>query len=253
VLIRCYHGLGDTVQFIRYAPLVRNIASHVTVWAQPQLVPLLRHTGGIDQLLPLHDGAPEVEYDVDVEVMELPFLFRTTLPTIPASVPYLHVRGSRPEDRHILRAGIVWRGGSWDPRRAVPFPLLGRLFDLPGIRWQGLQYDATADERHDNLVVLAGATVLETARAMLGLDLVVSIDSLPAHLAGALAVPVWTLLPHDADWRWMEGRTDSPWYPTMRLFRQRRDSDWESVIADVRHGLSAAVDRRSAGGAKSHD
>jgi hypothetical protein len=245
VLIRCYHGLGDTIQFIRYASLVREIAGEVTVWAQPQLMPLLPHAAGIDRLMPLHDGVPAVDYDVDVEVMELPFVFRSTLSSLPATVPYLRIGANSPQNRGIPRVGIVWRGGLWDPRRAIAFPLLARLFELPGISWQGLQYDAAHDEQHDNLVVTSGATILDTARAMRGLDLVISIDSWPAHLAGALAVPVWTLLRHDADWRWMEGRADSPWYPTMRLFRQPVEGDWEAVIAEIGRRLSVAIDDRS--------
>src|SRR3712207_6559067 len=91
VLVRCYHGLGDTIQFIRYVPLVSAIAAEVIVWAQPALIPILRTVRGIGRLLPLHTGAPAVEYDLDVEVMELPHVFRTTLATLPAEVPYLHV------------------------------------------------------------------------------------------------------------------------------------------------------------------
>ena len=94
VLIRCYHGLGDTIQFIRYAPLVKPIAKKVMVWMQPKLIPLLQSVHGIDQLLPLHDGTPDVVYDVDVELMELPHIFRTTLCTVPATIPYLHVAAS---------------------------------------------------------------------------------------------------------------------------------------------------------------
>jgi len=90
VLVRCYHGLGDTIQFIRYAPLIKRIAKKVIVWAQPSLIPLVETVEGIDQILPLHDGTPEVAFDVDVESMELPHIFRTTLATIPATIPYLH-------------------------------------------------------------------------------------------------------------------------------------------------------------------
>src|SRR3954470_24725340 len=139
VLIRCYHGLGDTIQFIRYAPLVKALARDVTVWAQPQLLPLLRGAAGIDRLLPVHDGVPGVDYDVDVELMELPFVFRTTVPTIPARVPYLTVDGGGGEAGGAPRVGIAWRGGGWDERRAVPFALLDPLLDIPGVRWYGLQ------------------------------------------------------------------------------------------------------------------
>jgi hypothetical protein len=237
VLVRCYHGLGDSVQFIRYVGLARSIAREVTVWAQAALVPLFRTVAGIDRLLPLHDGVPEVDYDVDVEVMELPFVFRTTLSTIPASVPYLTATPASFDDGFGLRVGIVWRAGDWDTRRSIPFEALDQLLNVPGPRWYQLQFGVKPHERHPRLAMTYDTTLLELACLMRGLDLVISIDSLPAHLAGALAVPIWTLLPHDADWRWLEHRCDSPWYPTMRLFRQPALGDWHAVIREVREAL----------------
>src|SRR5437868_5674218 len=122
VLVRCYHGLGDTIHFIRYAPLLKQRAAEVIVWTQPSLIPLLRSVGGVDQLLPLHDGSPEVEYDVDLELNELPYLFRTMIETIPANVPYLHVEAAMlpPRDRR-LRVGLIWQSGDWDNRRGRCF------------------------------------------------------------------------------------------------------------------------------------
>src|SRR5687768_16485704 len=106
-LVRCYHGLGDTIQFIRYATLLKRVAAEVIVWVQPSLIPLLRSVEGIDQLMPLHDGVPDVEYDVDVELNELPYLFRTTLENIPAEVPYLHVNAaSLPSTSEKIRVGL---------------------------------------------------------------------------------------------------------------------------------------------------
>lgn len=249
VLVRCYHGLGDTLQFIRYAPLVRAVASHVAVWAQPTLLPLLDTAAGIDRLLPLHDGTPEAEYDVDVEVMELAHLFRSTPQTLPATVPYLHA-GPAPLPHPVdgLAVGVVWQSGGWDPRRALPPGLLARLAAVPGITVHALQADAARDGLPATVHALAG-DVTETARWMRAMDLVVSVDTMGAHLAGSLGVPVWTLLPHAADWRWMEERDDSPWYPTMRLFRQERPEDWEGVVARVGVALGevAAVGREIRG------
>jgi hypothetical protein len=240
VLIRCYHGLGDTIQFIRYAPLVRARARAVAVWAQPSLLPLLQSLDGVDQFLPLHDGDPGVEYDVDVEVMELPYAFRTTLATIPIQVPYLHANPA-PLAGEGLRAGVVWRAGDWDVRRSVPFADLAPLFDCDHVTWFSLQREeGDGRERHDRLHLLDANTPLGTAAAMRGLDLVVTVDTMLAHLAGALAVPVWTLLPHDADWRWMRDRADSPWYPTMRLFRQSTAGAWRPVIDDLITCLTAS-------------
>jgi hypothetical protein len=240
VLLRCYHGLGDTIQFVRFAPLVHARASELTAWAQPALIPLLQTMAGVGRLLPLHDGTPEVAYDVDVELMELPHVLRTTIDTLPAEVPYLHpprrdMRAGTGSVRPGLAVGLVWRSGDWDyERRSVPFGLLEPLRTVPGVALHILQRGPALEERPAGFGVLSGSDdILEAASVMRGLDLVISIDSMPAHLAGALGLPIWTLLASDADWRWMEGREDSPWYPSMRLFRQRRPGAWGEVIARV--------------------
>jgi hypothetical protein len=244
VLVRCYHGLGDTLQFIRYAPLVRRAAAEVTVWAQPALIPLLRTARGIDRLLPLHDGACEAPYDVDVEVMELAHVFRSTVDTLPAEVPYLHASPAPLARDGRLRVGLVWRAGDWDDRRSIPFPLLAPLAEVPGVALHLLQRGPGRDECAGFGMDSGSDDVVECARVMKALDLVVTVDSMPAHLAGALGVPAWTLLHADADWRWMEGREDSPWYPTMRLLRQRAAGEWEPVIARVAAGLRELSERR---------
>jgi hypothetical protein len=242
VLVRCYHGLGDTIHFIRYVPLVKAVAAEVIVWAQPELLPLLRGVRGIDRLLPLHHGKPEAGYDIDVEIMELPHVFRTTLQTLPAEIPYLHVQPARIPDDAQPAVGIVWRAGDWDERRSIPFPLLAPLARVPGIALHVLQRGSGLAERPAGFGIVSGTDdVLQAARVMRALDLVISVDSMPAHLAGALGVPVWNLLHAEADWRWMEGRTDSPWYPTMRLFRQEQPGEWEPVISRVAAALAGLV------------
>jgi hypothetical protein len=235
VLVRCYHGLGDTIQFMRYAPLLKAVAAEVIVWAQPKLLPLLRTIDGIDRLLPLHDGTPDVEYDVDVEVMELPHVFRTTLADVPSRIPYLHVDPSPlPWNDNQPVIGLVWKSGDWNQARSIPPALLAPFAQLPGVRIVILQPDAVAAGWAGEFGWHPGELdLLEHARAIRALDLLVSIDSMPAHVAGALGVPVWTLLHTDADWRWMDHRNDSPWYPSMRLVRQRRPGDWSSVIDEV--------------------
>jgi hypothetical protein len=238
VLIRCYHGLGDTIHFIRYAPLVAGIAREVTVCAQPGLLPLLERVPGIDRLVPLLDDEPRVEHGVDVEVMELPYLFRTTPETVPSEVPYLDVAPAPRRADGTLAVGLVWRAGDWDAHRSVPVALLEPLATLPGITLHVLQRGEGLAERPGGFGVLYGSDdPLETARRMRSLDLVVTVDSMPAHLAGALGVPVWTMLRANADWRWMEGREDTPWYPTMRLIRQEEEGDWGPVVARVVRGL----------------
>jgi hypothetical protein len=241
VLVRCYHGLGDTIQFARYAPLIKSIATSVTFWAQPPLIPLLSTIDGIDRLLPLHEGTPEGEYDVEIEVMELPHVFRTTLETLPAAVPYIHVSPIDlepllpPAD---LRIGLFWRTGDWDDRRAIPASLTSILAAVSGIQLCMVRRDfAAAGAPEGVLEIPCEDDVWSTARIIGGLDLVISADSMPAHLAGALAVPVWVLLHSCPDWRWMDERDDSPWYPTMRLFRQRVAGDWHDVIQRVANVL----------------
>jgi Glycosyltransferase family 9 (heptosyltransferase) len=235
VLVRCYHGLGDTIQFIRYAPLIKAIAKEVIVWAQPALLPLLRTMRGIDQLLPLHQGTPEVEYDVDVEIMELPHIFRTTLATVPAEIPYLHVTPASLPRHGRMAVGVVWAAGDWNhARRSMPFPLCAPLARVPGVTLYILQRGPALNHYQHGVGILSGSKdAVEDARLIRALDLVISVDTMPAHLAGALGVPVWTLLDATADWRWMDRREDSPWYPTMRLFRQECPGAWEPVMARV--------------------
>lgn len=240
VLVRCYHGLGDTLQFVRFLPALMARAREVTLWAQPVLIPLLTTLRPCPRLLPLHDGTPDCAYDLDIEVMELPHLLRTTPATLPRETPYLHPPRlpRRAQDGHTT-IGLVWRAGDWDRRRSIPFDALRPLIDLPGIDACILQRGPGHRDAQPGLADIGTDDVLAAASAMTALDLVVTVDSMPAHLAGALGIPVWLLLAQDADWRWMEGRRDSPWYPSMRLFRQHRPGDWSGVVAEVVSRLSA--------------
>jgi len=242
VLVRCYHGLGDTIQFARYLPLLATVAAEVSVWAQPPLLPLLRTVPGVAQLLPLHDGTPEATYDLDLEIMELPHVFRTTLATIPAAIPYLYAEPLLlPKAPQQLAVGLVWQAGDWDARRSVPFELLAPLAAVPGVQLHILQANAEAAGWREGVGLNPGEfSLYDYARRLRGLDLLITVDSMPAHLAGALGVPVWTLLQAQADWRWLEGRTDSPWYPTMRLFRQEQAGDWAGVVARVAAELGSS-------------
>ena len=240
VLIRCYHGLGDTIQFIRYAPLVRQIARRVTMWAQPELIPVLRTAEGVDELLPLHSGEPEGEYDIDVESMELAHVFRSTTATLPNDVPYLHVTPAElPRDGN-LQVGLVWKCGEWAPERSIPIDLLLPLADIRGVTIHILQRGSAIAERPPGFGVMSGSDdIMEAARTIKALDLMISIDSMPAHLAGALGVCTWTLLQAESDWRWMDARDDTPWYPTMQLFRQDAGGGWAGLIARVADELRA--------------
>jgi len=240
VLVRCYHGLGDTIHFIRYAALLKKIAAEVIVWVQPSLIPVLGGVAGIDRMLPLHDGSPDVEYDVDIELSELPHLFRTTLENIPAEVPYVFVDPAVLASDGRMRVGLTWRSGDWDERRSIPFSQVQRLSQVSGVEWHILQREPLAAGWDGNFGVISGGdNPLDDARVMRALDLVISVDTMTAHLAGALGVNTWTLLPTDADWRWMRERSDSPWYPTMRLFRQPAPGRWDLVIDELNIKLAA--------------
>jgi hypothetical protein len=243
VLLRCYHGLGDTIQFIRYASLLKRVAAEVIVWVQPSLIPLLRGAKGIDRLLPLHDGAPDIEYDVDLELNELPYLFRSTLENIPAEVPYLFVEpATLPQVDQKIRVGLIWQSGDWDASRSIRVSTVQRLADVSGIEWHILQREAQRAGWDGQFGVISGGdNPLDDARVMRALDLVISVDTMTAHLAGALGCKTWTLLPFNADWRWLKDRADSPWYPTMRLFRQQREGDWSQVIEEVANELTKTI------------
>ena len=234
VLVRCHHGLGDTIQFVRYAPLVKALAAEVTVAAQPELIPLLQTIPAIDRVTALDDDDARLRYDVDIEIMELPYALRTTPATIPAQVPYLHVPKSALPAGDRLAVGVVWASGDWDRRRAIPLPQLAPLASVAGIKLFAFQRGAAlGPTEHLSISPLNWRDVLHEAALLRALDLLIAVDTMPAHLAGALGLPVWLLLHADADWRWMKEREDSPWYPTMRLFRQRQGGAWQPVLERV--------------------
>jgi hypothetical protein len=169
--------------------------------------------------------------------MELPHILRLSVESIPARVPYLRVqhRHHRPRDGR-KRVGIVWRSGSWDSSRSIPAKLLEPLCSLHGIHWASLQFAAQRCPLPAS--DWACKDLFEQAQRMLDLDLVISVDTAVAHLAGALGLPTWLLLPTPCDWRWMLERDDTPWYPTTRLFRQRKSGDWAGVVNRVRGALA---------------
>jgi tetratricopeptide (TPR) repeat protein len=249
VLLHAQQGLGDTLQLVRYAPLVKARGGVVVVQCQAALTRLLRGSGGIDRLVT--KGEPIPEHAVHLALQSLPRVFKTTLASIPAEIPYLFVDPALVERwREALRpltgfrVGIAWQGDfkhGWDRHRSIPLGHFAPLAEVEGVRLISLQKGPGAEQ----LRTVAGCfpvTVLDrldedsgpfmdTAAVLKGLDLVICCDTALAHLAGALGVPVWVALPAAPDWRWLLGREDSPWYPTMRLFRQTAPDDWRSVFA----------------------
>jgi len=258
ILVRCYHGLGDTIQFIRYLPLLAQRAASVCVEAQPQLLELLTDMPGIDGLYGLPHSREydcgQLGCDSEIDVTELPYAFRTKLDTIPAAVPYLCAKPadiaaaqSRLAALAGRRVGLCWAAGAWKPERSLTPGQLAPLAAPPGVTFVSLQrgpaYDTwrVAREGPPIAAELSSDSVVETAATIAALDLVITVDTMVAHLAGALGVPVWVMLHAAADWRWLLDRNDSPWYPTMRLFRQSERGDWASVVERLAATLAARV------------
>ncbi len=246
VLVRCYHGLGDTLQFCRYlAPLRRRVRS-LSVEIQPELIPLLATLPGPDRLTPFHPEAPAPPSPCDLEIMELAHALR--MPPDPA--PYL-TAPSPPILPNALNVGLCWNpGGAWSPERAVPAALLAPLASLPGITLFSLQRGPAAAEFAAPIIADANMEILHTARLIRGLDLVVAVDTMVAHLAGALGTPVWLLLTADPDWRWSNGGRGSPWYRHVRKYQQSIPGDWAPPIAELTADLTQAAQDHSLAGTK---
>jgi tetratricopeptide (TPR) repeat protein len=260
ILLHCEQGLGDTLQFIRYAPLVKRRAGTLIVACQKPLVNLLAACPGIDRLV--EAGQPLPPHGVHLPMLEAPRIFGTTLETIPAEVPYVFADPGltekwRTELRGIegFKIGIAWQGNPQyrgDRARSVPLVHFAALARVPGARLISLQKGPGTEQLAglfgevevldlgDRLDQAAGP-FMDTAAVMMNLDLVIASDTAAAHLAGALGVPVWVALPTASDWRWLLDRDDSPWYPTMRLFRQTRPGDWDEVFARIAAGLSKLI------------
>ena len=234
MLVRCYHGLGDTVQFARFLPHLRARAAEVTVEMQPRLLPLFAGHPGIDRLVPFDVARPLKPHDCDIEIMELPFALRLT----PAAAPPLPL-AVRPADLPPGTLALCWQAGDWDPSRSIPEALMAPVCRAPAI---SLVAAPTA------LPVLdpegCPMDMGRTAALVAGASRVITVDTLIAHLAGTLGRPTWLLLKDGADWRWPGEGERTPWYPSVRIFRQHRAGDWAEVIARV----AGALDGAAAGG-----
>jgi tetratricopeptide (TPR) repeat protein len=256
LLLHCEQGLGDTIQFVRYAAMLKkmNNAGTIVVECQRVLLKLLSTCPGIDHLVA--QGAEVPPFDIHALLLSVPAILRTSLEFIPAEIPYLFADQqlmmywrdklaglSRPQ------IGINWRGLQTTGHRDIPFKYIRMLAALPGVQLISLQKGERRDEliaaNHDglpildfgdNLDVMQGA-FMDTAAIMMNMDLVITSDTAIPHLAGALGVPVWLALPYVPEWRWLLNRSDSPWYPTMRLFRQKQPGDWTSVFEEIRVAL----------------
>jgi len=262
IYVQAEQGFGDTLQFVRYIPLLAARAGKVTLRVHQQLVTLMREN--LPDVTVLGDRGDPGPHQCDAVLLSLPRLFKTRLETIPANVPYLRApadvaqRWKKRIDRMPgIKVGFVWAGNPEhvnDHRRSIDVALLAPLLAVRGTSFASLQFGARAADlkklkRHKPAIADLSPDLggfCEPAGAITALDLVITIDSSTAHLAGALGKPVWVLLPWVTDWRWLLNREDSPWYPTMRLFRQKKGENWADVIARVEKELKAVVQGDSA-------
>ncbi len=255
ILLYAEQGLGDAVQFIRYVPLVAACGGRVVVECHEELASLFRGIDGVSEVYSRGESIPPADFESPL--LSLPGVFGTTLETVPSVIPYLYPHRSRidfwrerctggPADKRI---GLVWAGNPGhrnDAKRSLHPEYLSALAGTEGVRFFSLQKGEKGDAR----VVLPSGIVVEdlgpalrdvedTAAVIAHMDLVISVDTVVAHVAGAMGRPVLMLVPFAPDWRWMLGTDRTPWYPTMQLFRQERAGDWGAVIGRIRQWLQA--------------
>lgn len=253
ILVHAEQGFGDTIQFVRYAPLVAQRGGRVVFEGPEKLARLLEGVAGIERVIAAGSDLPP--FDVHVPLLSLPHVFGTTLATIPAATPYLQVPAdaqarwaARLTASKTMRIGLAWAGNpdqKYAALKSVPLEALARLTARADAQFFSLQVGAAAAELArlpaGRIVDLAPELTdfAETAAAISQLDLVISADTVVAHLAGALGKTAWVMLQDVPDWRWLMGRDDSPYYPGMRLFRQTQGGDWAGVVARVEAALDA--------------
>jgi hypothetical protein len=253
VLIGYEAGHGDMIQFCRYAAVLKaQGAAAITMICHPALKTLFAGLEGVDSLFALDQPIPTSGWDYWTTLLSVPYYCKTRLDTIPTGIPYVHApkeragKWARQLPKNGLRVGLVWKGNPLfendADRSLASLEVLAPLGQVSGVHFISLQKGAGEDEAMHPpaglpLTHVGGQLTdfADTAAVVANLDLVICVDTAVAHLAGALGKPCWVLLPdYKADWRWMADRTDSPWYPgTMRLFRQPRMGDWNSVVAEV--------------------
>ncbi len=246
LLIWCEQGFGDSLMFMRYLPMVKALGGRVLLEAQADLVDVAATCSGVDLVIQRSVRPPP--FDLQASVMSLPWIFRTELSTIPGEGPYLDVPAEVPNQQALLdclvlaqgstRIGLVWAGSpdhGRDYERSLPAAALAPLADLPGVSWFSFQLGKEETPPLPNLTSLAPMlkNFSDTAYALSGIDLLITVDTSIAHLAGALGIPTLLLLSFQPDFRWLLERDDSPWYPTLRLYRQPTYGDWESVVQRI--------------------
>ncbi|MGD0766751.1 MAG: tetratricopeptide repeat-containing glycosyltransferase family protein [Tepidisphaeraceae bacterium] len=255
ILLHAEQGLGDTIHVSRYVPMVAGRGGKVILECPAPLIRLLGNLEGLTQIIAA--GEPLPPFDVHCPLMTLPLVFKTTLATIPANVPYLQPDPQLvepwairlPPDRRSPRIGLAWAGrpeNKNDRNRSMRLDQFAPLSTIKHARFVTLQLGPAAIQARRppaGMELIDHTSELhdfaDTAAMLANLDLIITVDTAVAHLAGALARPAWVLLPYMPDWRWMLDRADSPWYPSLRLFRQKTRGDWAEVMERVKRELES--------------
>jgi hypothetical protein len=253
LLLHWEQGFGDTLMFIRYASRVKRLGARVVLLAQPELADLVKTCPGVDEVVA--EGSPLPPYDMHLPLLSLPRLFRTNLNSIPSEVPYLEVPPLVPNRSRIgellantqefTRIGLAWAGSpihARDSQRSISPEVLSPLQSLPNVAWYSFQREYPGPPPLPGIASLESllSNFSDTAYALSSMDLVITVDTALAHLAGAMGIPTLLLISYIPDWRWMMGRDDSPWYPTIRIYRQPRRGDWDAVVRQVVEDLSGS-------------
>jgi len=248
ILLHGEQGLGDSLQFIRYVPMLAEKGANIWFLCQPELSRLL---GGFVQVL--QPGQPFPPHDFHCPLLNLPMILDTNLQNIPTPIPYLHAQPELSQQwsqrlgkkNARLRVGLVWAGRPEhrnDVRRSIRFDQLSPILKQPNIEFFNLQKGPAAQQAGNSSIAGLGSELqdfADTAALIEHLDLIITVDTAIAHLTGAMGRPTWVLLARVPDWRWLLDRTDSPWYPTLRLFRQRALNQWDDPIREVAQAMSA--------------
>jgi Flp pilus assembly protein TadD len=259
LLVYAEQGAGDAIQFVRFVTALAARGARLALECPSSLAALFESVEGADRVFPRGELPSEARFDGQVSLLSLPLLLGVTLDTVPGNTPYLRPPGGREarlsalpgSQPRRLKVGLVWRGNPQhknDRHRSIPLELLEPLLAAPSVEFYSLQAGAPPGEPppkppFDKLIDLSGLIhdFADTAILMEQLDLIISVDTSTVHLAGALGRPAWLLLPCAPDWRWLLARSDSPWYPTLRLFRQPVPGDWPGVVREVRAALDSCA------------
>jgi tetratricopeptide (TPR) repeat protein/GT2 family glycosyltransferase len=264
LLVHYEQGLGDNIQFARYLPMVKARGGTVIFETLKPIIGLFRDFRGIDELIEYHpDQELSVQFDVYTSLFDLPNIFKTTLETIPSEVPYIHADPEKVEywrnklSGDDFKVGIVWAGSPEhgnDRYRSCSLKFFEPLTKIEGVQLYGLQKGRAAGQMEEYTGTINVINIsqhfddfTETAAAIQNLDLIISVDTSVLHLAGAMGKPAWALLPYAPEWRWMLERQDSPWYPTMRLFRQKQWGQWKPVFESIGRELRILADQHKSG------